>query len=39
MHTEGGLLVTVNLSTYSGIAGLLGVMGIGNLLKLDLLAY
>jgi hypothetical protein len=23
----------VNLSTYSGIAGLLGVMGIGNLLK------
>ncbi len=38
-HTEGGLLVTVNLSTYSGIAGLLGVMGIGNLLKLDLLAY
>ena len=29
-HTEGGLLVTANLSTYSGIAGLLGVMGIGN---------
>jgi hypothetical protein len=31
-HTEGGLLVTANLITYSGLAGLLGVMGIGNLL-------
>jgi hypothetical protein len=35
-HTEGGLLVTANLSTYSGIAGLLGVMGIGNLLIIRL---
>jgi len=30
-QTEGGLLVTANLSTYSGIAGLMGVMGVGNL--------
>jgi hypothetical protein len=31
-QTEGGLLVTANLSTFSGIAGLLGVMGVGNFL-------
>jgi len=38
-HTEGGLLVTANLSTYSGIAGLLGVMGIGNLLIIRLTCF
>ena len=38
-HTEGGLLVTANLSTYSGIAGLLGVMGIGNLLLVRLSCF
>jgi hypothetical protein len=31
-QTEGGFLVTANLSTFGGIAGLLGVMGVGKVI-------